>query len=217
MEKNNSDSLDVNNVMSTLQKMITCCICQERLVMPMQCLECQNLFCQKCISNWNSISNTCPFKCHKPEFKPSRIMENILTSLESSKIQNTKKSADSSDIVSSFSNSNEEIYEKKYFELTEKYNHYVTLAEKVIKTLGNYAREFFELQVPEMKDPTAETYMSKYHIHQLIKGGGGYDASCNECEKSIPKELSFCCFNCLFDLCSECKQKEEEMNQKSNF
>lgn len=90
MEKNNYDSLDVNNVMSTLQKMIACCICQERLVMPMQCLECQNLFCQKCISNWNSVSNTCPFKCHKPEFKPCRIMENILTSLESSKIQNTK-------------------------------------------------------------------------------------------------------------------------------
>lgn len=209
MEKNNS--VEVDNVMSNIQKMITCCICQERLVMPIQCLDCQNLFCQVCISKWNSMSKSCPFKCHNPQFKPCRIMENILTSLDLPKIKNKKKSGNSA-IVSSFLGSNEETYEKKYFELSEKYNHYVILVETLIKKLGDCSRRLFNIKAPETKDPYAETYISKYHMHPLIKGGGGYFAECNECGKNIEKELSFCCYNCLYDLCPECKQKEEEMN-----
>jgi hypothetical protein len=45
-------------VHSELKDRLTCGICLEILVSPMECDNCRGLFCQKCISRWGK---NCPF------------------------------------------------------------------------------------------------------------------------------------------------------------
>jgi len=68
-----SDELVVNkSYYETIEKEITCSICEEILVDPILCSECENPFCTSCIEEWLKKNNQCVMKCKAP-FKSKAI------------------------------------------------------------------------------------------------------------------------------------------------
>ena len=45
------------------KNLITCPICFNILIVPKKCSICSNVFCEKCIKNWEHKKKECPFKC----------------------------------------------------------------------------------------------------------------------------------------------------------
>jgi hypothetical protein len=46
-----------------IDRSLICLICQEILKLPVECQYCKNNFCKKCIENWLTKNNSCPFRC----------------------------------------------------------------------------------------------------------------------------------------------------------
>ena len=46
-----------------IDRCLICMICQEILKNPVECQFCKNSFCKKCIENWLTKNNSCPFRC----------------------------------------------------------------------------------------------------------------------------------------------------------
>lgn len=46
-----------------IDRSLICMICQEILKLPLECNYCKNSFCKKCIENWLTKNNSCPFRC----------------------------------------------------------------------------------------------------------------------------------------------------------
>ena len=58
---------------------VTCQICQNILINPLMCLQCQNTFCKSCIDKNNE---TCPNNCNEPNFKKCSSKKDILSKLK---------------------------------------------------------------------------------------------------------------------------------------
>lgn len=66
----------------SIKDIITCHICSGIMINPKECTSCQNSFCKRCIEEWKSLNNSCPFKCDEKEFKESsRPLKNLLEKL----------------------------------------------------------------------------------------------------------------------------------------
>ena len=63
---------------------VVCSICNGIVVSPVQCLECENCFCQSCIEEWKKKQgkDSCPFRCKNPSFRNSRLIKDILSNLK---------------------------------------------------------------------------------------------------------------------------------------
>ena len=65
--------LNVENIVKDvlykeLEDEIICPICEGLMIVPMECSNCQNLFCQKCIEDWKNRGGGCPNKCENAQF-----------------------------------------------------------------------------------------------------------------------------------------------------
>lgn len=65
-----------------IKQSVICYICREIMVKPVMCMNCQNVFCRRCIEHWNNLKNYCPYKCPNPEYKKCVLVGNLLSSLE---------------------------------------------------------------------------------------------------------------------------------------
>ena len=77
-----SDWVTNTSFYESIKDIVTCHICSGIMINPKECTTCQNSFCKKCIEDWKSLNNSCPFKCDEKEFKDSsRTLKNILEKL----------------------------------------------------------------------------------------------------------------------------------------
>ncbi len=65
-----------------IKEIVICIICTGIVANPMQCKQCENIFCSDCIKSWCRKSSTCPLKCSTFETKEaSRTIKNLLDKL----------------------------------------------------------------------------------------------------------------------------------------
>ena len=88
--KDDFDILDVSfediinkNETENLNDLITCPICLNLLISPLQCNKCNKCFCKGCIKDYEKKNNyVCPFKCENPEYNPNKFVNNVLSILK---------------------------------------------------------------------------------------------------------------------------------------
>ena len=88
--KDDFDILDISfediinkNETENLNDLITCPICLNLLISPLQCNKCNKCFCKGCINDYEKKDNyVCPFKCENPEYNPNKFVNNVLSILK---------------------------------------------------------------------------------------------------------------------------------------
>ena len=78
----NEDNLIKDEFYQAFKESIICPICNEILLEPMMCMNCQNVFCKDCIETWKKKDNKCPFRCENPIYKMSNEKNSILFNLK---------------------------------------------------------------------------------------------------------------------------------------
>ena len=63
------DYIVKDNVYEALKESVICSICEGLMIIPMECSNCQNLYCQKCIEKWKKKGGNCPHHCINSTFK----------------------------------------------------------------------------------------------------------------------------------------------------
>lgn len=61
---------------------IICLICMDIIVDPIMCVKCQNVYCKKCIENWDRVNKQCPIKCPYTKYRKCRVKAEILNKLK---------------------------------------------------------------------------------------------------------------------------------------
>ena len=65
-----------------MKDLITCPICLNILLSPVQCNICNKCFCKLCIDNYNDSKNKCPFRCQFPHYLENKYVNNVLSILK---------------------------------------------------------------------------------------------------------------------------------------
>ena len=65
----NQDTIVKNQVYELFKDSIICPICDEVMIEPVICLNCQNSYCKKCIEKFKEKGELCPNKCENPIIK----------------------------------------------------------------------------------------------------------------------------------------------------
>ena len=176
-----------------------CSICNGIIYSPIQCIQCENCFCSSCLEDWKKKKgeNSCPFKCEKCNFKPSRILKNILSKLKFKCNNGCNEEILYSDLESHYEEKCPKLnYKEKYLEYKQKY--------------FDLLKKFNEM---EIKNKEKNFFKSKFHSHNLenltLKNTPWF---CNIClnHYSQKSETRFRCQNCDFDICGKCIEKEEK-------
>ena len=58
-----------DEVYKAVKDEVICPICFGLMTVPMECYECQNLYCQNCIEQWKKKGGGCPNRCKTFEFR----------------------------------------------------------------------------------------------------------------------------------------------------
>ncbi len=69
---NSSQIINIKEINSEIIKYITCKICSFIPIIPKKEINCENIFCAKCIDQFSSLDekkNTCPLNCENPYYK----------------------------------------------------------------------------------------------------------------------------------------------------
>lgn len=82
-----NDSISENTVVEdaiylAFKDSLICPICSNILINPLMCMNCQNVYCQKCVDEWSKKDNKCPNRCENPNYKKSIEKNNILSKLK---------------------------------------------------------------------------------------------------------------------------------------
>ena len=101
----------------TIEKDITCPICQGILNDPYFCNKCQNNFCDNCINKYKVKNNQCPFRCKNPEYINNLFLKRILNELLKFKCQKGCEEVISyKDVNNHYENCPKEDFKEKYLE-----------------------------------------------------------------------------------------------------
>lgn len=78
----NDDYVVKDGAYNASKSSIFCQICQDIMIDPMMCMNCQNSFCKSCLEKWDREDKRCPNRCINPNYKKSRIMSNFLSNIK---------------------------------------------------------------------------------------------------------------------------------------
>ena len=67
------------NEAANMKDLLSCPICLNILISPVQCNKC---FCKICIDNYANSKSICPFRCDNPLYNPNKFVENVLAILQ---------------------------------------------------------------------------------------------------------------------------------------
>ena len=70
------------NETANMKDLLTCPICLNILMFPVQCNKCNKCFCKMCIDNYANSKSICPFRCDNPLYNPNKFVENVLAILQ---------------------------------------------------------------------------------------------------------------------------------------
>ena len=65
----NEETIIKNELYDTLKDDITCSICHHLMIHPVMCMNCLNIYCNKCIENCKNKGESCPNNCKEFNFK----------------------------------------------------------------------------------------------------------------------------------------------------
>lgn len=83
MEKYINDDLVIKNeIYNFFKDSITCPLCLKIFINPLMCMKCQNVYCKKCIDEWEKKNNTCPNRCENPNYQKSIGKQELLSKLK---------------------------------------------------------------------------------------------------------------------------------------
>ena len=133
----------------SIEKDITCPICQGIINDPYFCNKCQNNFCSKCINKWKDNNAKCPFRCLSPIYIQNKFLTRIFSELLKFKCQ---KGCDEiisyNNISTHFENCKNENFKEKYYES----------ATKV---------EILKVQLEDLNDIKEELYQTKNELEEI--------------------------------------------------
>ena len=58
-----------DGVYQALKESVICPLCEDLMIIPVECSNCQNLYCEPCIEKWKKKGGGCPNHCSNFEFK----------------------------------------------------------------------------------------------------------------------------------------------------
>ena len=61
---------------------IECPLCLGILINPVMCMNCQNVYCKKCVDSWSKKDDKCPNRCNNPNYQRSLSKNEILSKLK---------------------------------------------------------------------------------------------------------------------------------------
>ena len=186
-----------------IENFSTCTICGGILWEPMQCSVCDNSFCKNCLNAWFKLSNhnECPFKCPNSTFKESKLVKRMLSILKFKCPNECNEPIPYEELlIHTKKNCKKLDFKKKYFELKEKY-------DKLYQEYKNLNPD-----ISQEKLKRNIYFKSKQHIHHLIwLSTDRMGWLCNVCQVSHHGiDKSYYCTLCDYDLCNNCKKKEEK-------
>ena len=105
----------------TIEKDLTCPICQGILNDPYFCNKCQNNFCANCISKYKINNNKCPFRCKNPEYVNNKFLKKIFNELLKFKCgKDCDEIIPYKDVNKHYKNCYKEDFKEKYLECATK-------------------------------------------------------------------------------------------------
>ena len=105
-----------------MKDLLTCPICLNILISPVQCNKCNKCFCKMCIDNYANSKSVCPFRCENPLYNPNKFVENILAILKFKCNNGCDKIINYEDLQKHYEEDCDKIdYKAKYKELIKKY------------------------------------------------------------------------------------------------
>ena len=70
-----------NNNIDDIEQLFICSICEGIVNKPVQCINCQNNFCEHCIKEWDEKNHSCPMRCKEYSFQKNILFENFLSDI----------------------------------------------------------------------------------------------------------------------------------------
>jgi hypothetical protein len=79
----NNNTLVQNDLALMFKSSINCILCNNILIEPLMCMNCQKVCCKKCIDKWKIDNNEkCPNNCSNPNYQNCRDRNEILSKLK---------------------------------------------------------------------------------------------------------------------------------------
>lgn len=204
------------DIFKSFESHAICSICSGIIIQPVQCLICENSFCQSCLNEWKNKKgeNSCPFRCPYATFKNSRTIKSLLGNLIFKCKNGCKTEIPYIDLEEHYKEKCPNIkidYIERYFEYKNKYNDLL----KKYKDLENIINN------KNSNNPVrSNIFKSKYHIHPLYdRTNNDVNWICDICESEYTKKTEgrYQCQNCDFDICLKCRILEESEYKFSNI
>ena len=107
-----------NEIFEELKESVICPLCEELMIVPMECSICQNLYCEKCIEKWKKKGGGCPHQCTNYEFKKVIEKKRMITKIKFRCIKGCGAEIKYNDIVNHYNS--ECITKKKTMELMKR-------------------------------------------------------------------------------------------------
>ena len=169
--------------LKVIEESSKCLICDYILFEPVQCLECDNCFCQSCINKWLVKNKDCPLRCKNPKYKGNRYINKVLSVLKFKCRNGCNTSIKYEDIKKHYKEDCKKLdFKKNYKELLKKYNDLKLIMKNKVLPID--------------------------HSHQFIATYPGDSHICDLCEKKFDiHQHSFTCSTCNIDFCDDCSFK----------
>ena len=209
---------------------VICSICSGVVVSPIQCLECENCFCESCILDWKSRKdqNSCPFRCKNPSFRNSRLIKNLLSNLKFKCKNGCNEEIpylglevhykEKCPKLEEDKEKNEIDYKLKYLEYKNKYFDLLKINLELenklneYKTNANNISNSMSMNIKSDKSIDSNEFKSNFHTHILFgKTNPNKIWKCDICQDiyKYKNDKRFQCEACNFDICLKCKILEE--------
>ena len=110
------------NEAANMKDLLSCPICLNILISPVQCNKCNKCFCKICIDNYANSKSVCPFRCENPLYNTNKFVENVLAILKFKCTNGCGKIIKYEDLRNHYEEDCDKIdYKTKYKELLKKY------------------------------------------------------------------------------------------------
>ena len=117
------DDISNKKEAENMKDLLTCPICLNILISPVQCNKCNKCFCKICINNCKNSKTVCPFRCENPTYSDNKFVKNVLAILKFKCKNGCKTIIDYEDLEKHYGEDCDKIdFKAKYKELLEKYN-----------------------------------------------------------------------------------------------
>jgi len=154
---------------SNMKDLLTCPICLNILMSPVQCNKCNKCFCKICIDNYTNSKSKCPFRCDNPLYNQNKFVENVLAILKFKCKNGCDKIIKYEDLQKHYQEDCDKIdYKAKYKELLKKY--------KEMKNPNNKNQQFNNARPPNIippfsaiqRNPFYGQYMQQAPYHPVV-------------------------------------------------